>query len=75
MSKVYNMTNRQIEVLRTIRKMQHNLRRAPTQRAVAEQMGTISRRTVCTHIANLASMGALDKYGKVTSIKFYDLKA
>lgn len=68
------LTERQVQVVRAIRTLQRSLRRAPTQRQVAEVVG-IARRTACDHIANLAVKGAVDKYGKVNSIKFYDLKA
>lgn len=69
------LTERQIEVVRAIRKLQRSLRRAPTQRAVAAEMGTIGRRGVCYQISRLAELGAVDVYGKQTAIKFYDLKA
>jgi predicted HTH transcriptional regulator len=68
------LTERQVQVVRAIRGLQRSLRRAPTQRQVAAVVG-IARRTACSHIANLAKAGAVDKYGKVNSIKFYDLKA
>lgn len=67
------LTERQVQVVRAIRGLQRSLRRAPTQRQVAEVVG-IARRTVCDHIANLADKGALDKYGMVNRMKFYDLK-
>jgi hypothetical protein len=75
MSKTFELSERQIEVVRAIRKLQRSLRRAPTQRAVAQEIGTIGRRGVCHVIANLASQGAVDVYGKASRIKFYDLKA
>jgi DNA-binding MarR family transcriptional regulator len=68
------LTEKQVQVLRAVRAQQRSLRRAPTQKAVAETLG-LARRTVCDHIQRLADKGALDKYGKVNSIKFYDLKA
>jgi SOS-response transcriptional repressor LexA len=75
MSKTFELSERQVEVVRAIRKLQRSLRRAPTQRAVAQEIGTIGRRGVCHVIANLARQGAVDVYGKTTAIKFYDLKA
>jgi hypothetical protein len=67
------LTERQVQVVRAIRGLQRSLRRAPTQRQVGAAVG-IARRTACDHIANLAAAGVVDKYGKVNSIKFYDLK-
>jgi SOS-response transcriptional repressor LexA len=74
MSKSFELTERQVEVVRAIRKLQRSRRRAPSQKAVAAEIGTIGRRGVCHQIANLARMGAIDVYGKATLIKFYDLK-
>lgn len=73
MSKQVTLTDRQIQVVRAIRKLQRSLRRAPTQKAVAAELGTIGRRGVCHQIARLAAIGAVDVYGKSNSIKFYDL--
>lgn len=73
MSKSFELTERQVEVVRAIRKLQRSLRRAPTQRAVAAEIGDIGRRGVCHQISNLARMGAIDVYGKNNRIKFYDL--
>jgi SOS-response transcriptional repressor LexA len=75
MSKTFELTERQVEVVRAIRKLQRSLRRAPTQRAVAQEIGTIGRRGVCHVVAKLANKGAVDVYGKSSRIKFYDLKA
>ena len=72
MTKAIQLTERQVQVNRAIRKLQRSLRRAPTQKQVASVVG-IARRTACWHIANLAEKGALTKYGKKTSVKFYDL--
>ena len=69
------LSNRQVEVIQAIRKLQRSLRRAPTQSAVAREIGTIGRRGVCYQISRLASKGAVDVYGKTNSIKFYDLNA
>lgn len=69
------LTERQVEVVRAIRKLQRSLRRAPTQKAVAAELGTIGRRGVCYQISRLASKGVVDVYGKSNSIKFYDLNA
>lgn len=69
------LTERQLEVIRAIRKLQRSRRRAPTQTAVAAEIGSIGRRGVCHQIAKLASMGVVDVYGKKNSIKFYDLNA
>lgn len=74
MSKSVQLTARQVDVVRAIRKLQRSQRRAPTQAQVAEVVG-IARRTACDHIANLAVKGAVDKYGRTNRIKFYDLKA
>lgn len=72
MAKAATLTTRQVEVVRAIRKLQNSKRRAPTQAQVAEVVG-IHRRTACYHIARLSLNGSIDKYGKVNSIKFYDL--
>ncbi len=67
------LTERQVQVVRAIRGLQRSLRRAPTQRQVAEVVG-IARRTVCDHVARLTDKGVVDKYGKCNSIKIYILK-
>lgn len=69
------ITQRQVEVIRAIRKLQRSLRRAPTQLAVAKEIGTIGRRGVCYQISKLAEQGVIDVYGKAKAIKFYDLNA
>lgn len=67
------LTTRQTEVLKTIRKLQRSQRRAPTQQRIAEVLG-VKKHTVSEHITNLALKGALDKFGRVNKIAFYDLK-
>lgn len=73
MTKQVQLTARQTEVVQTIRTLQRSLRRAPTQQRIAEALG-IKKNTVSEHVTRLAMKGAVDKYGKVNRLKYYDLK-
>lgn len=73
MTKQVQLTQRQTEIVQTIRTMQRSLRRAPTQQRIADALG-IKKNTVSEHITRLAEKGAVDKYGRLNLIKFYDLK-
>lgn len=70
--KSIELTTRQQEVIATLYKMQRNLRRAPTQIQIAEQMG-IARTTVNEHLVNLSHKGALKFYGETNRVMYYKI--
>lgn len=70
--KTVNLTERQTEVLNVLYKLQRNLRRAPTQMRVAEEMG-IARTTVNEHLCNMHAKGALQFYGEKNRVMYYKI--
>jgi DNA-binding MarR family transcriptional regulator len=72
--KEIKLTEKQTQVIKTIYKMQRNLRRAPTQRQVAEKLG-LARTTVNEHVNNLFRKGALIGYGETNQVMIYKIKA
>ena len=70
--KTVNLTESQTKVLNVLYKLQRNLRRAPTQVRIAEEMG-LARTTVNEHLCNMHAKGALQFYGEKNRVMYYKI--